>query len=84
MKVLFLLVLLVTAAQILPSCNGDGKEVVGWVDEKYVNRTEPGPRYIIVINHVEYDVTFGFWNSVDVGDLVKWDGIQWTIVRKRS
>ena len=87
MKVVFLVVLFVAVAQILPSCGdtGDtGAEVVGWVDEKYVAPSSPGQRYVIVINHVEHDVLFGFWNSVDVGDLVKWDGLQWTILRKRS
>lgn len=83
MKLLVVLVLSLAVAQILPSCDG-GSEVVGWVDEKYVDRSVPGPRYMIVINTIHYDVDFGFWNSVQIGDLVKFDGVKWSIVRKRS
>lgn len=79
MKLLFVVTLFVLAAQILPSCGGE-REVVGWVEEKF----DRGARYFIMINYVEYMVPFPFWNNVGVGDLVKFDGTQWTIVKKAS
>jgi hypothetical protein len=82
MKVLVLVALFAMVAQIMPSCGGEGKEIVGWVEEKFVVKSEPGRQYMIVVNHVEYDVIPGFWSSVQVGDFVKYDGFQWTIVRK--
>lgn len=82
MKFLLVAALLVTVTQIMPSCDG-GSEVVGWIEEKYIDRSAPGGRYMIVINTVHYEVPFAFWENADVGDLVKYDGRQWTIVRKR-
>ena len=84
MKLLLFVALLVVIAQIVPSCDSEGKEIVGWVEEKYVDKSGPGLQYVIVINHVQYEVLFGFWNKVEIGDLVKYDGTQWTILKKRS
>lgn len=82
-KLVLLFVLLTAVAQVLPSCgNQQSNEpvVIGWVEEK---TTDPFTRgYVIVINNVEYAVSFTFWNEVKVGDLVKWDGLVWTIVKK--
>lgn len=81
MKILFVVVLAVTLAQLAPSCGGgEGREIVGWVEEK----RELQRANIIVINNVEYDVPRSFWLDVAVGDLVKFDGTRWTIVRKAS
>lgn len=80
------LVLLVFAvvAQIFPSC--EGSAVVGWVEEKIRRGSaEEGITHIIVINHHEYSVPAGFWQIVEVGDLVKQEPSgQWTIVKKRG
>jgi hypothetical protein len=83
-------------AQIIPSCGGNQQpsgdqpgpaipqppKVIGWVDEKRYRNWEFFP-YIIVINSQEYGVPQRFWMSVDVGDLVKYDGDTWTIVEKK-
>jgi hypothetical protein len=79
-------------AQILPSC-GDGPggsgdepvrpDIIGWVDEKRTRIWETIP-HIIVINQVEYGVPYDFWTSVNVGDLVKYEGGRWSIVRRAS
>lgn len=81
MKTLLVVALFSLVAQIVPSCDG-GRDVVGWVEEKYVDRSVQGQAYVIVVNTVHYEVDFGFWNSVQVGDLVKYDGRLWSIVRK--
>lgn len=83
MKLLLVLILSFALTQVIPSCDG-GSEVVGWIDEKYIDRSIQGQRYMIVINTIHYDVDFGFWNSVQIGDLVKFDGAKWSIVRKRT
>ena len=82
MKILGVLVLAVSLAQVFPSCgpqSGD-IQVIGWVEEKRFFRPESD--YILVINGHEYIVPEVFWRRVDLGDLVKYDGIAWTIVRK--
>lgn len=84
-------VALLAVAQIFPSCGGQGTgdspgvgtqaQVIGWIEEKRTRVWETVP-YIIVINRIEYGVSYEFWTSVDVGDLVKNEGGKWTIVRK--
>ena len=69
-------------AQIVPSCGGSDEEhtIVGWVARKF-----PAPglnRLIIVINNVEYDVPPEFYAEVKVGDLVKFEGGLWKIVKR--
>lgn len=79
-------------AQIIPSCGGrpgsggapevgGQAQVIGWVEEKRTRVYETFP-YMVVINQMEYGVPYEFWLTVGVGDLVKFDGIKWTIVRK--
>jgi hypothetical protein len=88
MKVLAI-VLLLAVAQLIPSCgdsdDDDGastrRQVIGYVDEKRRNNQEFMP-YLIVINSLEYGVPYQFWLDVDVGDLVRFDGQTWRIVRK--
>ncbi|MGH2375377.1 MAG: hypothetical protein ACREJ4_03610 [Candidatus Methylomirabilaceae bacterium] len=81
-------VALLAIAQIIPSCGDDGgggsrPQVIGWVDEKVTrNQTAETNPYLLVINNVEYGVPYDFWRTVDQGDLVKFDGEKWTIVRK--
>jgi hypothetical protein len=76
-----LVILATTLAQAFPSC-GEKVDVVGWIEAKGV---EPaGHTFYVTINSVDYDVPAYFWQQVQVGDLVKWDGITWTIVKKRS
>jgi len=83
--------MLVVVAQIIPSCGGGGggdergdesrPDVLGWVDEKRtrVRETEP---YMVVINQREHGVPYEFWRIVNQGDLVKYEGGVWTIVRR--
>ncbi len=89
-------VTLLAMLQIIPSCGGpkpasddssnvsSGKPavVIGWVDEKRVDKNDETLPYIVVINSRGYGVPYSFWRQVGIGDLVKWDGETWTIVRK--
>ncbi len=87
-------VALVVVLQIIPSCGGakpsddsssvgSGKPavVIGWVDEKRTDPRETVP-WLVVINSQGYGVPYAFWRQVSIGDLVKYDGEVWTIVRK--
>ncbi len=83
-------VALLAVAQIIPSCGDDDRagsgsdsrpQVIGWVDEKVTRVWETLP-YLIIINQVQYGVPYEFWRTVDEGDLVKFDGAKWTVVRK--
>lgn len=75
-----LVILLVVFAQV-PSCGGE-TSIVGYVEEKHQIQESGRPTYVIVINKVEYSVPLWFWNQVGIGDLVKFEGGVWTIVRK--
>ncbi len=83
LKSVLLVVMVTVVAQVFPSCGGEeGTEIVGWVEAK---RVESATRsWIIVINNVEYDVPAFFWSQVEIGDLVKYDGKAWTIVKKAN
>lgn len=80
--VLLVVFLAITVAQILPSCDGNPKTIIGWVDDKYYHGRRQS--YVIVINNVEYSVPDDFYDLVDIGDLVKNEGGIWTIVRKKG
>jgi hypothetical protein len=56
--------------------------VVGTVEYKRI--TQPERSYTIFVLGTEYEVFPAFWQQVNVGDLVKWDGKVWTIVRRAS
>ncbi len=80
-KAVLLVVMLTSLAQILPSCDGGSSTVViGWVEVKRFDRG--GGVHLITINGVDYEVPGTFWREVQIGDLVKWDGRVWTIVKK--
>jgi hypothetical protein len=88
-KVLFVMVLM-TVAQLLPSCGnsprpddggGARAQIIGWIDEKRQRQYETFP-YMFVINSQEYGVPYEFWLEANVGDLVKYDGERWTFVRR--
>lgn len=85
-KGVLLFVLLFSAvAQVFPSCSGEGNsEIVGFVDEKYIQRSAGAIEYVLVVNRTLYEVPANFWQTANVGDIVKYDGMTWTIVRKRS
>jgi hypothetical protein len=84
LKIVLLVVLATTLAQAFPSCGGEGEksDVVGWVEAKRIDPTSHD--FLITINSVEYEVPGHFWNQIAIGDLVKWDGMTWTIVKKRN
>ena len=83
------MVLLLAVAQLIPSCgerddqanSSDRPTVIGWVAEKRTKVQSILP-HLLVINQVEYGVPYEFWMTVSVGDLVKYDGTKWTIVRR--
>lgn len=83
------LVALLGVAQIIPSCGDEGgasssrPQVIGWVDEKMTRLSETNP-YLLVINQIPYGVPYEFWREVGQGDLVKFDGVTWTIARKAT
>ena len=84
LKVVLFVVLTTTLAQAFPSCGGGGEatEVVGWVEAKRLDASNH--TFLLVINSAEYEVPGYFYQQVEIGDLVKWDGMTWTIVKKRS
>ena len=82
-KGVLLVVMLATAvAQILPSCEGSSRTIIGWVDDKFYHGRRAS--YVVVINNVEYNVPDDFYALVEIGDLVKNEGGIWTIVKKRG
>ena len=83
LKVVLLVILATTLAQAFPSCGGEEKtELVGWVEAKRIDSSSHD--FLLVINSVEYAVPGYFYQQAEIGDLVKWDGTTWTIVKKRS
>jgi hypothetical protein len=82
-KALLVVVLAVSVAQFIPSCDSTGgASVVGWVDAKYYHGARES--FVVVINNVEYNVPDDFYYLVGIGDLVKSEGGIWSIVRKRG
>lgn len=81
-KLVVLVTVLASVAQALPGCDGgsSGILVIGWVEAKQFDRASGA--HIIVINAVEYQVPGYFWVDVRIGDLVKYDGKTWAIVRR--
>ena len=83
LRIVLLVTMMTTVAQIFPSCGGEeGVQVVGWVEAKKVDATAHS--FAITINSTDYEVPGYFYAQVQVGDLVKWDGQAWTIVKKAS
>lgn len=80
--VLLVVMLAISIAQILPSCDGSSRTIIGWVEGKYYHIARDTG--VIVINNVEYNVPDDFYALVEIGDLVKNEGGNWTIVRKRG
>lgn len=83
-KGILLVVLLAgSLGQIVPSCGGEARTLIGWVEEKYYHGARES--YVVVINNIEYNVPDDFFFLVEVGDLVARDenGL-WRIVRRRG
>ncbi len=82
-KLVLLAVALLSIAQIAPSCGGDqSATVIGWVEAKGYDRFSGD--YSVTILAQDYQVPWAFFQEVKVGDLVKWDGKVWTILKKAS
>ncbi len=80
MRILFVIAA-VAIAQVFPSCGGDeSTQIVGWIEAKHVDSAAHS--FVITLNSSDYEVPGYFFAQVEVGDLVKWDGKTWTIVRK--
>jgi hypothetical protein len=84
MKLVLLAVALLSVGQILPSCgdNPQAGTVIGWVEAKGYERGSGD--YFVTILGQDYQVAWAFFQEVKVGDLVKWDGKVWTILKKAS
>ncbi len=82
-KLAAVVLLSLTLAQAFPSCGGGSEGeilVIGYVEAKRLERAV-GAFYLVINSH-EYDVPEAFWRQVDLGDLVRWDGLTWTVVRR--
>lgn len=77
---LMVIVGMLALGQIVPSCGGEEQTIVGWVERKFPVPVKDA--YVIVINHVEYEVPQDFYLDVKVGDLVKYEKGIWTIVKR--
>jgi hypothetical protein len=89
LKVMLVVFLATSLAQIVPSCGGGsesrlpgGALVIGTVESKRLIQAER--TFTITVLSTEYDVPYAFWQQVNVGDLVRWDGTVWTIIRRGS
>lgn len=83
LRIALLVIMMTTVAQIFPSCGAEeGSELVGWVEAKRVDASAHS--FVITINSSDYEVPGYFYAQVQVGDLVKWDGHTWVIVKKAS
>lgn len=67
------------AADVTVGC-GQGY-VYGPVDQKYTTGGDTGS-YLISVNGTPYEVPMSFYYSVQVGDVVKFDGRSWSIVKR--
>lgn len=81
-KAVLLVVSLLSVAQAFPSCGGEPEPVIGYVEAKGYDRASNA--YTLTILGTEYEITWAFFQEVKVGDLVKWDGKTWTIIKKAS
>lgn len=84
-KLAAVVLLSLTLAQGFPGCGGGSEGeilVIGYVEAKRLERAV-GAFYLVINSH-EYDVPEAFWRQVNLGDLVKWDGLTWTVVRRAA
>ncbi len=86
--VIAVVLLSVALGQIIPGCGDSSSDtgiLIGWVDRKYVEPAREfggGLIYMLDINFRPYTVPRVFWNEVDVGDKVMFDGKKWVILKK--
>lgn len=55
-----------------------GSTVQGEVDQKFSPNKEGS--YVISVNGTPYEVPLEFYNQVDVGTVVQFDGTNWTVI----
>ena len=55
--------------------------VAGIVTQKFTGGHDGG-EYEVAVNGAPYEVPMTFWLSVQVGDVVRYTGIEWQIVKK--
>ena len=78
---LFIAMLSVLAADVSIGCGNE--YVYGPVDQKFTANSDEGAGYSrILVNQKPYEVPQTFWNQVEVGDTVKFNGKTWSIVKK--
>ncbi len=76
---LFVAILSVFAADFTVGCGQ--AYVYGPVSQKLRAAADTGD-WLITVNGETYDVPLVFYNEVNVGDTVKFDGRNWTVVKR--
>jgi hypothetical protein len=77
---LFVALLSLLAADISIGC-GSQAYVFGTVTQKYVVSGEASDRFILVEGQ-SYAVPWDFYNKVQIGDVVRFNGHEWSIVQR--
>jgi hypothetical protein len=76
----FVAIMSLLAADFTMGC-GSQAYVYGVVSQKFVTSTNETDKYI-EINGQMYSVPWNFYNKVGVGDTARFNGHDWTIVKK--
>ncbi len=79
---LFVAMLSVFAADITVGC-GQQEYVYGTVTQKYATGGDTGD-YVIAVNGETHTVPLTFYQQVQIGDTVRFDGKDWSIVKPGS
>jgi len=78
----FVLAVSVLAADFNLGCTPNGGYVYGVVEAKYSG--SGGDASLLQIASDTFTVPAGFYDEVQVGDLVRFDGTKWTIVKSAA
>jgi hypothetical protein len=76
----FVAILSLLAADISVGC-GSQAYVYGPVSQKFATSSQEANKFI-EINGQMYEVPVDFYNAVEVGDTVRFNGKQWAVVKK--
>jgi hypothetical protein len=78
----FVAILSLLAADFSVGC-GSQAYVYGPVTQKFATSSQEANRFIEV-NGTQYEVPFTFYAEVQVGDTVRFNGKQWSIVKRAT